>query len=144
MARYRIFKSVDLLVIIDTDDWLTEKFALDQSWYSYVSTEAPILYSVYQRSPERPLILDQPYTEFADEFGNVFDSDVLLQDYLDNILGKVELPSEIDTVIKKGKGVLKVTNSITDDKLDNLINQMKIMNFHLSIITENFITTDDV
>ena len=87
---FRIFNSVDMVVVIDDSTWEVQKFPLDNIWYQYDNLEAPILYSVYQINPERKLVLEQPYTAFKNSFGDVFDTDVLLQAYLDEVLSSKE------------------------------------------------------
>ena len=99
------------------------------------------MYSVYQRQPERPFILEEPYTSFFDEDGNGFDSDLLLQDYLNKILGREEVSSGSvsvsDTTLQN-----KVTDLII--AVDTMTEQIKITNMHLATITENWITEKDI
>lgn len=83
---FRIYKEVNALVIVNTVTWRNESHALSQCWFEFVSTEAPIIYSIYKRAPETNLILNQPYTSFTDQFGNSFADDLELQTYLREVI----------------------------------------------------------
>ena len=80
---FRVFNSIDMVVIIDTSTWKVEKFEKGGMWYHYNNINPPILYTIFQRSPERPLVLHAPYTEFLTEDGDAFIDDAALQSYLD-------------------------------------------------------------
>jgi hypothetical protein len=84
---YRIYNSKGLFVVVDTVTWEVYKKETTSLWYNYNSIKAPIVYSIYQRDPERPLVLDQSYTEFTTEDGTTFADDAALQNYLDFTLG---------------------------------------------------------
>ena len=49
----RIFNDDNFVVIVDTDTWDVTKIAEGQVWYTYNNLEAPLSYSILQRSPER-------------------------------------------------------------------------------------------
>jgi len=82
---FRIFNSVDLVVIVNTTTFDVEKFEKRGIWYSFNNLVAPILYSIYQRDPERPLVLDQPHTSFLDKNSVGFADDTALQTHLDGL-----------------------------------------------------------
>lgn len=138
---WKIFNKADMVVIVDTTDFDTEKHAPDQIWYTYISTEAPILYSVNQRSPERPLILDQDYTQFLDEDGNGFNSDLQLQEYLDSILGRAEVSTGVVSV--NDQALLNKMNDLLIS-VDTMTEKLNVINMHLALLTENWITEKDL
>ena len=130
---FRIFNSVDLVVVIDTTTWEVQKFPLDNIWYQYTATEAPIIYSVYQINPERKLVLDHPYTEFQDVDGCSFSDDIALQAYLDEILGKKEVSPEYTT--RGNDKYLKTSDQSNNTLLCDILKEIKQMNIQLSLIT---------
>ena len=116
---FRIFNSVDLVVIINTTTWRVEKHPLDTVWYTFDNLAAPILYSIYKKDAERPFLLDQPFTAFQDENGNGFDDDVILQAHLDKVVGRKEIKELSTRTI--GNSEVLLTN---DDKILQLLEQL--------------------
>ena len=88
---FRVYNSGNLLVVTNTITWRVEKFPKNECWYEFINTDAPIIYSLYYKNPERSVILDIPYEEFQDEFGIVYGSDVLLQKDLDIMIGSSDI-----------------------------------------------------
>lgn len=134
---YRIFNSVDLVVVIDTVTWDVQKFPLDNIWYQYNNIEAPILYSIYQIDPERPIILDQPYTAFQDKDGNKFGDDLSLASYLDNVLGRKEISAEY--TVRGNDRYLKTSDISNEILLTDILLELKKINVQLSLITDETI-----
>jgi hypothetical protein len=83
---FRFYVNLGAIKFVNTNTWRVETFAPNQAWYSYNNIDAPILYNVYIRDPERDLVLKAPYTEFQDADGVDFADDQSLQDYLDSVL----------------------------------------------------------
>lgn len=104
---YRIYIDSNMLVFHNTSSGKIEKLPRNDIWYTYNTLEAPILYRVYFKNPERLLITEQkgvPYTEFQDAEGNNFSSDLDFQAYFDQLL-------------PEGENIVSRTNS-TSDPLD--------------------------
>lgn len=137
---FRVFNKENLVVIVNTDTWDITKRAEGEVWYSYNSLDAPIQYSVYQKQPEKDLILDQDYTKFAKENGDTFLNDLKLQEYLDEVfspnLTLEESNGNESFVERNGDNLLKVTNVKAGDVLKDMLTELKITNFHLSLITD--------
>jgi len=140
---FRIFNSVDLVVIIDTKTFDVEKHPFDTVWYNFNNLAAPILYSIYKKDAERPFLLDQPFTEFQDKNGNGFDNDVILQAYLDDVLGRKEINTKLETVPQGKDNLLLIRDETTNRLLKELLIEMKINNLHLSEITAERFTQKD-
>lgn len=130
---FRIFNSVDMVVLIDTDTWEATVRPIGDIWYRYNKLEAPILYSLYQKIAESPLVLDQPFTEFEDEKGNGFEDDVALQVYLNEVLGDKE-NKELDTIKIGGSEVLLVTDRESHKLLCELLEEVKTTNKMFNIL----------
>lgn len=90
---WRIFNSENLITFINTTTWSVINKPRGTVWYEYDNSKAPILYSIYQRSPEKKIVLDEPYTAFRDEKGNSFDDDVSLQKYLNRAISSNITPN---------------------------------------------------
>ena len=144
----RIFNDDNFVVIVDTDTWDVTKIAEGQVWYTYNNLEAPLSYSILQRSPERPLVLHKDYTQFAKEDGTTFVDDLALQAYLDGVLSSNLTPEEQDGkqsfVNPNGDTLLKVADVDAGETLNNILKELKLITFHLSIITENNFTENDI
>ena len=144
----RIFNDNNLAVIIDTDTWEVTKISEGQAWYTYNNLEAPISYTILQRSPERPLVLHKDYTQFAKEDGTTFIDDLTLQAYLDDVFSTNLTIEEQDGkqsfVNPNGDTLLKVANVDADESLSNILKELKLITFHLSLITENNFTENDI
>lgn len=132
---FRIYNSVDMVVILDDSTWEVEKFEKGGMWYSYKSTDAPILYSIYQRTPERPLILNEPCSSFKTKSGEGFENDLLLQDYLDEVLASKELEVNLETIKRGNENFLKTIDQSSEIVLGDILEEIKVMNIHLSLIT---------
>jgi hypothetical protein len=91
---YRIYTTGNMVAVYDTtnaDRQSIEKFSKGELWYEYDPTASPILYRLHYGNPERAIFFEEKgvqYTEIQDSQGNGFASDALLQEYLDQILGK--------------------------------------------------------
>ena len=134
---------IDMVVIIDDSTWEVEKFEKGGMWYSYNNAEAPIIYTVFQRSPERPLVLHQPYTAFTDERGNGFNNDEALQAHLDEVLAPKEVEFKLETTPHGKDNLLLVRDEDTTEILKDILIELKINNIHLSNINgENFTLRD--
>ncbi|MFY0654978.1 MAG: hypothetical protein JXQ96_23305 [Cyclobacteriaceae bacterium] len=83
---FKIEKIKDLLVITNTDTWEVTKRTYTDVWYKFNNISNPILYSLYQKQPEKDLVLDKLYSDFLDDNGNPFSDDSSFQDYLDRNL----------------------------------------------------------
>lgn len=133
-----------MVVILNDETWEVEKFEKGGIWYAYNNMDAPILYRIYQRDPERQLVWLKPYTEFRDKDGYPFEDDISLQNYLDELLAFKEFNVSLDTTIRNGDSELHVKDLSTNVLLKELVGQLKVLNMHMCIITENDITEKDV
>lgn len=106
---YKIGTSGSLIVFTNTLTWDIEKIPTNEVWYAYNATDAPILYSIYQVVPERPLVLDQGYENFLDGDGNAFADDGALQTYLDSLLSV----GSVDLVSTDNSTILPLDNGLT-------------------------------
>jgi len=129
---YRIYSSVDMVVILNDDTWDVEKFEKGGMWYSYSSISAPILYSIYQRSPERQLILDKPYTSFKKKTGEGFDNDLEFQAHLDEVLASKELEVNLETLQRGNEAFLKTIDQTSNVSLSDILEVLKKIEIHLS------------
>jgi hypothetical protein len=137
----RIFNKENLIVIIDTDTWRVTKRAEGDIWYKYNSLDAPILYSIYQKQPEQDLVLDKDYTKFAKENGDAFLDDLTFQSYIDEVFSPNLTLEESDGkesfALRNGDTLLKTVSVKQEDILKEMLTELRKMNFHLSVITEN-------
>jgi hypothetical protein len=133
-----------MVVILNDETWEVEKFEKGGMWYSYNNLEAPILYTILQRSPERPLVLHQAYTEFKDKDGYGFDNDIKLQEYLDEILASKEFEVPLETIAYGKDNLLAVRDESTNQTLKEILIQLKINNEYLSCIAGEVITEKDI
>lgn len=144
----RVFNKENLVVVVDTETWKVTKRAEGTVWYRYVSIESPILYNVYQKDYETPLVLDKDYTKFAKEDGETFVDDLSLQIYLDEVFSPNLTLQERDGsetfASISGSETLRVTDIPTTELLKGIHDELKIIRFHLSTITEDDITEKDV
>ena len=141
---FRVYNSVDMVVILNDVTWDVEKFEKGGIWYSYNNLEAPISYSIMQRSPERPLVLHQPYTEFKDKEGNGFDNDAALQLHLDEVLAAKELDIGLETIPYGSDRLLAVKDEGANELLKGILIELKINNKHLACITGDELTELDI
>ena len=118
---YRVYNSVDMVVFLNDVTWEVEKFEKGGMFYTYNNLEAPILYTIFQRSPERPIVLHKPYTEFKDKNGNGFDNDVALQDHLDEVLAQKELNIGLETIPYGSDRLLAVKDEGANELLKNIL-----------------------
>jgi hypothetical protein len=123
-----------MVVILNDETWAVEKFEKGGIWYSYNNLEAPIIYTIFQRSPERPLVLHQPYTAFKTKNGSSFNDDVELQDYLDEVLAAKEV-SDLDSVDINGNSHILTTNVEMVCALKEILIELKTMNDQFEILT---------
>jgi hypothetical protein len=141
---YRIYNSVDMVVILNDVTWEVEKSEKGGIRYTYNNLEAPISYTILQRSPERPLVLHQPYTEFKDKEGNGFDNDADLQLHLDEVLAAKELDIGLETIPYGPDRLLAVKDEGANELLKGILIELKINNKHLACITGEELTELDI
>jgi len=141
---FRVFNSIDMVVILNDNNWDVEKFEKGGMWYAFNNLEAPILYSIYQRSPERPLILDQPFTAFKDKKGNGFDNDIALQEHLDEVLAAKELEVKLETIPLGKNNLLATRDQGSVELLKEIVIQLRINNLHLSLINDETFKEKDL
>lgn len=141
---YRIYNSVDMVVILNDVTWDVEKFEKGGMFYTYNNLEAPIIYTILQRNPERPLVLHQPYTEFKDKDGNGFDNDSALQLYLDEVLASKEFSVNLDTVSSGRDNILIVRDEKANELLKMILTELRINNLHLTEINGDQFTPKDL
>lgn len=87
--NYTISGSGNMFVIRNNDTFQVQKIPRNECWYTFVNTDAPILYKIYYKVPERMLLEDAAgvdYTKFQKEDGTLFGSDIAFQHFLDGIL----------------------------------------------------------
>jgi hypothetical protein len=132
---FKVFNIDNIVVIINTDTWDVTKRSRGDIWYSYNNLEAPILYSIYQKQPETPLVLNQPCSSFITEDSSTFTNDKELIDYLDQVFNVPPTEDNLQTV-KRGNDYYLKTNDISSEiLLNDILEEIKIMNVQLSLIT---------
>jgi hypothetical protein len=131
-----------VVVVINTETWDVTKRSRGEFWYSYNNLEAPIKYSIYQKQPETPLVLNQPYTEFLKEKGDTFTDDQELIDYLDDVFNVPPNDVDLEFSSSGGDNSLKVNDQLSNELLRGVLLEMKKINKHLYFITENDLTKD--
>ena len=139
---FKVFNIDNVVVIINTDTWDVTKRSRGEFWYSYNNLAAPIEYSIYQKQPETPLVLDQPYTAFQKEKGDTFTDDQELIDYLDDVFNVPPDEVELEFSSSAGNNSLKIDDQRSNELLSDILIEMKRINKHLYFITENDLTKD--
>jgi hypothetical protein len=90
----------------------------------------------YGRQPHR-ILYKGHYNEWTDLNDNEYSSLGLLISDLDKFMLSDELLDKLAFAERNGDNLLKVTNVKSGDVLKDILTELKITNFHLSIITEN-------
>ena len=124
---FRVYTSGNLVVFTNTATWDVDKLAFNQVWYTYKSDEAPILYSIYQRDPERPLVLDQPYTAFQKADGSGFADDASLQLYLDSLLSSSSIEGSSAVSTLNSTTTLLTASSVFTGAWEDVLNYQSVV-----------------